>query len=255
MTGAKEFALRVMRRLKNSPAMSGIPPDANLSYSAAGEDRLVLSWLQVAYQLYDGAKIRYCDIGAAHPTRLNNTYALYRVGASGVLIEPDPEQAKVLREARPRDTVLNVGAAFDDRRSAKLKRFTARVFNTFSIDQANLVVESSKNWKPDQLQEIVDEIEVQLVPINIILEEHFRDGEIHFVSIDAEGVDFFILKSIDFVRFRPKMICIERSRPTSELDTVLSPWGYELISQTPDNAIYRLVKEKPTVSPAWRDRQ
>jgi FkbM family methyltransferase len=238
---ASKFAVRVMTRVKNFATMSSTPPDANLSYSAAGEDRLVLSWLQVAYQLYDGANIRYCDIGAAHPARLNNTYALYRIGASGVLIEPDPEQAKVLQEARPRDTVLKVGAAFDDRRSAKLKRFTARVFNTFSTDQANMVVESSKNWKPDQLQEIVDEIEVELVPINSILEEHFPNGEIHFVSIDAEGVDFFILKSIDFERFRPKMICIERSRPPSELNAILSPWGYELISQTPDNAIYRLV--------------
>ena len=67
------------------------------------------------------------------------------------------------------------------------------------------------------------------------------NGEIHFVSIDAEGVDFFILKSIDFERFRPKLICIERSRPPSEFNAILSPWGYELISQTPDNAIYRLI--------------
>ena len=88
-----------------------------------------------------------------------------------------------------------------------------------------MVVESSKNWKPDQLQDIVDEIDVELVPINTILEEHFRNGEIHFVSIDAEGVDFFILKSIDFERFRPKMICIERSRPSSELDDGLEPVG------------------------------
>jgi hypothetical protein len=238
---------RVLRRLSEvaapGQASSGgnSSSDANLSYSAAGEDRLVLSWLQVVYQLHDGTKIRYCDIGAAHPMRLNNTYALYRIGASGVLVEPDPEQAKVLQVERPRDIVLNVGAAFDERRSAKLKRFTARVFNTFSTEQADLVLESSKNWKPDQLQEVVDEVEVQLVPINEILEKHFRDGELHFISIDAEGVDFFILKSIDLERFRPKMICIERSHPIEELDKVLNPRGYRLVAQTPDNAIYALL--------------
>lgn len=237
MVQFRNFASKVVRRLRNFLAVS---QEGSLSYSAAGEDRLVLSWLQVVYQLYDGVKIRYCDIGAAHPIRLSNTYGLYQIGASGVLIEPDPEQAKVLQKERPRDEVLNVGVAFDDRRSAKLKRFTARVFNTFSSDQANLVLESSKNWQPDQLQEIVDEVEVQLIPINDILEKHFCDGEIHFISIDTEGVDFLILQSIDFDRFRPKMLCIERSRPVEDLDAVLNPRGYQLVAQTPDNAIYRL---------------
>lgn len=239
MVRLTNFLSRAARRLSKSSLY--VPPDANLSYSAAGEDRLVLSWLQVVFQLHDAAKIRYCDIGAAHPTRLNNTYALYRIGATGVLVEPDPEQAKVLQTERPRDTVLNVGAAFDDRRSAKLKRFTARVFNTFSNDQASLVLESSKKWKPDQLQQLIDEVEVRLVPVNEILEKNFHNGELHFISIDAEGVDFFILKSIDFSRFRPKMICIERSHPIEELDGVLNPHGYQLLAQTPDNAIYRLV--------------
>lgn len=237
----KRFAVRVLRRLSRHLRI-GLPFDfdVNSSYSAAGEDRLVIAWLQVVFQFYDGAKIRYCDIGAAHPTRINNTYALYQIGASGVLVEPDPEQAKLLQETRPRDKVLNVGVAFDERRSAKLKRFTARVFNTFSADQADHVLQSSRNWRPDQLQKIVDEVEVPLVPINEILQEHFPGGEIHFISIDAEGVDFPILKSIDFNRFRPKMICIERSRSVEELDAVLNPYGYRFAATTPDNAIYKL---------------
>ena len=217
----------------------GGPSLGDLSYSAAGEDRLVLGWLQVNYQLNDVASIRYCDIGASHPERLNNTYVMYLRGASGVLIEPDPSLIDNLRKTRPRDTVLNVGVAFDDRRTAKLKRFTSSVFNTFSPQQADVVVSSSKNWGAAQLQEIVDEVEISLVPINDILAEHFADG-IHFISIDAEGVDFSILQSINFNRFRPKMICIERSREIREIDAVLAPWGYEIVSQTPDNAIYRL---------------
>lgn len=212
----------------------------DLSYSAAGEDRLVLAWLQDVYQLYDPSNIRYCDIGASHPKRLNNTYAIYLRGGSGVLIEPDPALIEALKKGRPRDIILNVGVAFDDRRNAKLKRFTASVFNTFSAEQANIVLEGSKNWAPDQLQEIVDEVEVPLVPINEILAQHFSGG-IHFISIDAEGVDFLILKSIDFDRFRPKLICVERSRSIGDLDAILTPWGYELVAQTPDNAIYRLV--------------
>jgi len=117
---------------------------------------------------------------------------------------------------------------------------TANVFNTFSDDQAKLVLESSKNWHPSERQTIVGELEVQLIPLNDILTEHFPDGEIHFISIDTEGVDFLILQSIDFNRFRPKMICIELSRSTTEIDKVLNPYGYEFVARSPDNAIYRL---------------
>jgi len=53
------------------------------------------------------------------------------------------------------------------------------------------------------------------VPVNDILTNHFEAG-LHFISIDAEGVDFPILQSIDFTRFRPKIICVEASRSLAE---------------------------------------
>jgi FkbM family methyltransferase len=236
--GAMVGPLRRLAALQAQPVLV-----SEQSHSGAGEDRFVLAWLQVVYGLQDASKIRYCDIGAAHPKNLNNTFALYCRGASGVLVEPDPDQAAVLRQERPRDTVLNVGAAFDDRRSAKLKRFTARVFNTFSAAQANVVLESSKTWKPEQLQHVVDEVEIPLVPMNEILAKHFSEGP-HFISIDTEGVDFSVLQSIDFTRFRPKMVCVEASRSPSEFDAFFNPHGYELIARSPDNLIYRLAVDQ-----------
>jgi FkbM family methyltransferase len=209
-----------------------------LSYSAAGEDRIVLAWLEVVYRL-DLSKVRYLDIGANHPTELSNTFLLYRLCASGVLVEPDPDLCAALKNKRRRDTVLNVGAAFDVRRSARLKRLTARAFNTFSAEKAHDVTEASKNWKPDQRQAIVDEIDVKLVPINDILAEHFSTG-VDFISIDTEGVDMQILQSIDFNRYKPKMVCVENSRPQNEFVELLSPFGYGFVAITPDNLIFRL---------------
>ena len=113
------------------------------SFSAAGEDRLVIAWLRVIARM-KMSDVRYCDIGANHPKYLSNTFALYRSGASGVLIEPDPLLCAKLRSARPRDSVVNVGVAFDDRTSAKLQRLSDRAFNTFLPEQANFVVRSSE---------------------------------------------------------------------------------------------------------------
>ncbi len=215
--------------------MVRVSPLGRMSYSAAGEDRLVLAWLQSTYRR-DIRQVRYCDIGANHPTRLSNTFLFYSMGASGVLIEPDPDLCGHLRRKRPNDVVINVGMAFDERRSAKLIRLKERVFNTFSSTQADLVVNASQDWQPHQRQTIVDEIEVALTPTNDVLAKYFADG-IDFISIDTEGVDLPILKSIDLQRFRPRMICIEA---TADFNPILQPAGYELTARTPDNVIYRL---------------
>jgi len=207
------------------------------SFSAAGEDRLVIAWLRVA----EGMKmsdVRYCDIGANHPKYLSNTFSLYRLGAHGVLIEPDPFLCAKLRSVRPRDSVLNVGVAFDDRRSAKLKRLSDRAFNTFLPAQADFVVKSSENWLSSERQRIVDEIEVPLVPANDILAANFPAG-LDFLSIDTEGCNLAILKSIDLGQFRPKIICIEAS---DDFTDIMRTNNYEFLARTPDNVIFRHIR-------------
>lgn len=207
------------------------------SFSAAGEDRLVIAWLRVAAGMKI-SDVRYCDIGANHPKYLSNTFALYRLGASGVLIEPDPFLCRKLHGARPRDSVLNVGTAFDNRRSAKLQRLSDRAFNTFLPTQAELVVESSKNWLKSNRQRVIDEIEVPLVPANDILAAHFPAG-LDFLSIDTEGCNLPIIESIDLGRFRPKIICIEAS---DDFASIMKANNYEFLARTPDNFIFHNIR-------------
>ena len=210
-----------------------------VSYSAAGEDQIVLAWLEVVYRL-NIKDVRYLDIGANDPSELSNTFLLYKLGATGVLVEPDPDLCEALNDRRQRDVVLNVAAAFDEKRSAKLKRLTARSFNTFLTEKVDDVIQSSKEWRPEQRQSMIDEIDVNLVPMNDILAQHFSNG-IDFISIDTEGVDMPILQSIDFNRYRPKMICVENSRPQNEFHELLTPFGYGFVAITPDNLIFRLM--------------
>jgi FkbM family methyltransferase len=231
LQAARPFALAVLAKEPLPRA-----PYERVSYSASGEDRIVLAWLERVFKI-DISKARYCDMGANHPIDLNNTFLLYSVGARGVLVEPNPDLRGILCDKRPNDVVLSVGVAFDERRLAKLKRMTSHVFNTFSSDSAEFIAKDSNSWHPDQKQDLIDEIEVPLVPANEILAEHFSEG-IDFLSIDAEGVDGKILHSIDFKAFRPKIICIEG---TADFDRVLQPFGYEVIAKTPDNFLYCLV--------------
>src|SRR5262245_33383940 len=86
-----------------------------LSYSQSGEDLIVSFLFQYTLGI---SKPTYIDIGAAHPTRFNNTYLFYRRGASGVLVEPNVTLIPALTSTRPRDTVLNVGIGVTDQDEA-----------------------------------------------------------------------------------------------------------------------------------------
>src|ERR1700757_1387281 len=84
-------------------------PRSQRSFAGNGEDLLIAGWFR--HYGCDLSRIRYVDIGANHPISLSNTFLLYEAGACGVLIEPDPKNAALLRAKRPRDIVINAGVA------------------------------------------------------------------------------------------------------------------------------------------------
>jgi FkbM family methyltransferase len=207
-----------------------------MSCSGCGEDCVALGWLVDAG--VEPNDIRYLDVGASDPVVLSNTMIMYQRGAKGVLVEPDSIMANKLRSRRPRDVVVNSAVAFDERRAATLIRLYPSAFNTFSEAQAEQVVAASAGWA-SQLS-IVGRAEVKLVPINEIIERHLDGVAPHFLSIDAESVDFEILQSLDFARFKPWIICIEKSRSMAEFDALLGTKGYRRICETPQNGMFML---------------
>lgn len=233
----------MLKTLKNTTfaarrAFAAAISPSNASYSAAGED--LLAWSRLSALGVDPSAIRYLDIGAAHPSLLSNTCLFYVRGGSGVLVEPDPDQAMKLRSARPRDVVIEAGAAFDDRRQLKLSRMTSPLFNSFSPSRAADVAEASKSWGT-MPQQVLDSIDVDLIPANDLLIEHFSSQPLHLLSIDAEGEDFAILKSIDIQRFAPSLICIELQATIDDHLQILGD-PYRLVFHSPDNAMFARIR-------------
>jgi FkbM family methyltransferase len=222
-----------------------LTPPRKHSYSSNGEDLLVIGWFQ--HYRCDLSRIHYVDVGANHPVSLSNTFLLYEAGAHGVLIEPDPQLADLLRAKRPRDIVVNAGVAFDERRSATLFRMTASGFNTFSPGQAEFVARSSRNWDASDRQEVVGEITVPLMPLNDIIAQHVDAP--HFISIDTEGFDLPILRTMDLGLLNqnekvPTIVCSEASSALDDFLHALQPAGFELAARTPDNWIFRRHRER-----------
>jgi len=59
------------------------------------------------------SKIKYLELGVNNYSLYNNTYLFYKLGASGVLVEANPELHENIQKNRPRDILLRCGCASD----------------------------------------------------------------------------------------------------------------------------------------------
>ena len=179
------------------------PPDpegGRQSYAQGGEDIAADFFFQ-----YVGlsAGVTYLDVGAYDPVKINNTYFFYRKGNRGVLVEPNVAMCEKLREVRPRDTTLAAGIGVTAVKEADYYLMTDPSWNTFSKEEAEH--QEKATGKSIAIKKV---IKMPLLNINDVMQEHFGKAPT-FLSIDAEGLHLAILKSIDFDRFRPPLICIE----------------------------------------------
>lgn len=199
------------------------------SFSQGGEDLLVLKILEGR-----GVKnFSYLDIGANHPYHLNNTALMYILGGRGINIEPNPVQADLIRRARPRDITLNIGAAAEN---GEMDFFvmSQSVSCTFDRQEAEKLEQNDGN----QIKRVLP---ISVRKVAEILTEY--DFHPHFISVDVEGMDLEILKSIDWNATRPVAVCVETldyftqcRRP--EIVDFMRECGYRIHADTHINTIF-----------------
>lgn len=165
------------------------------SYSQCGEDLLVSFVLGL---ICGQRPKKYLDVGANHPFRLSNSALLYENGGIGILVEPDPYFAKLLRRKRRRDKVLQAGVHFSGEERADLFVMDSPTLNTLSRQEMERYVAMG--------HQLVDTVSVDLININTILG---MSEEIDFMNLDIEGLDQDILEMIDWEKYRPVCVCVE----------------------------------------------
>lgn len=180
----------------------------------------------------------YLDIGAHHPFHLSNTALFYEKGFNGVCIEPDPILFKKIQKYRKRDICLNIGVGLEEREiEADFFIMSSRTLNTFSREQA-IEYEAYGNQKIEEVRKI------SLQHINCILKQFSRKP--NFVSLDVEGMDYKILKTFDFKRYRPEVFCLETltytedqtERKITEIIDLMDYNGYMVYADTYINTIF-----------------
>ena len=166
------------------------------SYSQCGEDLLI----QYIFTLRGIAKPSYLDIGANDPFFISNTALFYEKGSRGINIEANPQLAAKFAIARPQDINLNIGIS-DKEEELDFYIMQDDTLSTFSKTESDLMISKGK-----QLKKIK---QIPLITIATVLDKYFKNKFPDFMSIDVEGMDFQILKSIDFTTSAPKVICVE----------------------------------------------
>lgn len=199
---------RIFNRVKYN-----VSDNRRISYSQSGEDLII----EQVFMVLGTKQVTYLDLGANHPTRFSNTYLFYRKGGRGVCVEPDPILQPLFRKWRKRDTLLTCGVG-PEQGVAEFYIMTTNTLNTFSKEEA----ERYQGYGRQRIEKI---IRLPLLPVNEILQENFVACP-NFVSLDVEGLDLQILKSIDFRRWRPEVFCIEtltytENRTERKLDEII----------------------------------
>lgn len=162
----KNFKNRIKNYLANK--LNPISPGEKKSYSQCGEDIII----EFVLNRFGISKPTYLDIGAHHPTYLNNTFLFYKKGCKGVNIEPDPYLFREFVKERSQDVNLNLGIGFngDIPQKADFYIMNERVFNTFSKEEATRIHETTQ-------YKIKEVVAVDIVSVNKILNDYFKDNK------------------------------------------------------------------------------
>ncbi|MBT3072160.1 FkbM family methyltransferase [Rhodomicrobium sp. Az07] len=143
----------------------------------------------------------YVDIGANHPTRLNNTYKFYEKGSEGLLVEANPELARKLASKRPRDEIIANALEREGVSEVELHIMNSHEFSTTDRSQAA---------KPSEHRffKVRETVVVPTISFPNICRRCCATP-VDFVSLDIETNLMPLVSEIDFTKFRPKIWCVE----------------------------------------------
>lgn len=210
----------ICRRLFNKNAMN--------YFSQTGEDIIIK-------ELQENKKNGfYVEVGCHEPILMSNTFNLYLDGWNGLCIDANPALVKKFKKYRPNDVVL-CEAVSDKRGEVLFYEFDRPAVNT--IDEES-IEEWKKKWQLLSARKVVTKT------LDEILMENGVAGPVDLLSIDVEGHDLQVLKSLSLETVRPRLIVIEihdfdlSNYSSNRIVQYLSDNKYTLIAFATMNAFF-----------------
>jgi GR25 family glycosyltransferase involved in LPS biosynthesis len=204
-----------------------LPQNTDVFASQEGEDILLRRLLKWHYHKPGF----YVDVGAHDPIRFSNTYHFYLNGWKGINIDPKKGMKSCFDSIRPNDTNLEIGIS-DKETLLTYYQFKEPAFNTFDVAS----VEYAKTRT-----ELVDETNIEVWPLAKTLDEYVDPNQqITFYNIDVEGLEINVLKSNDWVKYRPLLIVVEalNDKALLELNNFLVEQRYTRVASTKNSYFF-----------------
>ena len=168
----------------------------NLSYSQEGEDMMLARFFSEQTTGF------YVDVGAHHPQRFSNTYYFYLKGWRGINIDAMPGSMEIFNKLRPNDINLEF-PIYDSNQTLTYYQFNEPALNGFCEKTAQ-ERDGLKHYK------IIFQKKLPTYTLAEILDKYLPvHQKIDFLNIDVEGLDYQVLKSNNWQKYRPKIVLIE----------------------------------------------
>jgi FkbM family methyltransferase len=204
-------------------------------YSQSGQDVFVLSYFN---RKLNGV---FVDVGANDGVSFSNTYYLEKkLKWTGICFEPNPVAFKKLDESR---NCIKINACVADVKTVEkfmlIEGYSHMLSGIIKEFSPQHIIRIEKEVKEHNQK--VREIDVLCVVLNDVLEEH-KIFNIDYLSIDTEGNEFKILKSIDFGRFNIELMTVENNYNDKEQTNFVISNGYQFIGKLDADEIFVKVK-------------
>jgi FkbM family methyltransferase len=164
------------------------------TYSMYGEDLFIKNFFK---NKRNGI---YLDVGAYHPLDGNNTYLLYKKkNWRGINVDVNPLSIELFKKARKSD--LNINTAVSSKKGFVTLYFRRKI---------NMLNTLSKKIAKIHFRNGFQEKKIESNTLNNILKQsEYKNKKIDFFNLDVEGHELDILKSLNFKRYQPTLICVE----------------------------------------------
>ena len=203
-------------------------------YSQKGEDKLILNYFQ------DKPVGNLLDIGANDGRLFSNSLWLIEHGWGGVLVEPSPRAFDKLLNTHgtnPKIQMFNYAITDHDGEIDFYESGSVKV--TGRHENVALV----STIIPDYLKPWTRRVGFEKITVPCLSFSSFIESssikKFEFITIDAEGEDFGILKQMDLNALGCQFVCIEHDKvtPKETFREYIEKHGYRYIAHTSVNLL------------------
>jgi len=203
------------------------------TYSQWGEDKEIIKFFK--HKLGN-----YLDIGCYHPVMYSNTCLLHKNGWKGLNIDLNQTSIDLFNIARPKD--INLCRAIGSSKK-KVEVFFDSYFSPVNTIDAQFYRDQKKTFFKNQFKKIVISESLKK-----ILSRYKRFKKFDFINIDAEGMDYKVLKQIDLAKLKTLLIAIEthhfngdKTKDYSKILKHLNKYKFKLLKRFGPTSLFKKI--------------